>query len=77
MLLMLGKVLSSAILIFFFLAGCNTNKEQFNLTSKSYEIWRDYITPSENELLWTSIPWRSSFREGLIDADDQYSPYYH
>ncbi|MAO86612.1 MAG: hypothetical protein CMF86_00715, partial [Candidatus Marinimicrobia bacterium] len=54
----------------FFLAGCNTNKEQFSLTSKSYEMWRDYITPTENELLWTSIPWRSSFREGLIDADE-------
>jgi hypothetical protein len=58
----------------FFLAGCNTNKEQFSLTSKSYEMWRDYITPTENELLWTSIPWRSSFREGLIDADEYQKP---
>ena len=58
----------------FFLTSCNTNKEQFSLTSKSYEMWRNYITPTKNESLWKSIPWRSSFREGLIDADEDQKP---
>ena len=58
----------------FFLTGCSTNKEQFSLTSKSYEMWRDYITPTKSESLWKSIPWRSSFREGLIDADENKKP---
>ena len=64
----------SVIIGSFFLTGCSTNKEQFILTSKSYEIWRDYITPTKNESLWKSIPWRSSFREGLIDADENQKP---
>ena len=58
----------------FFLTSCNTNKEQFSLTSKSYEMWRNYITPTKNESLWKSIPWRSSFRQGLLDAIEDQKP---
>lgn len=58
----------------FFLAGCYNTNNDFSLTAENYEIWFDYITPPENELLWRSVPWRSSFKEGLIDADKYQKP---
>ena len=59
---------------FFFLVGCNTQTEQFRLTDQNYEIWRDYILPTESDLKWASIPCRSSFQDGLIDANVQQKP---
>ncbi|SVB73472.1 uncharacterized protein METZ01_LOCUS226326, partial [marine metagenome] len=47
---------------FLFLFGCNTYRDKFNLTLQNYEVWRDFIQPTEIELVWTSIPWRSSFQ---------------
>jgi len=37
-------------------------------------MWRDYIQPTEQELAWSSIPWRSSFQEGLIEAAAKQKP---
>jgi hypothetical protein len=37
-------------------------------------MWRDYIKPTENDLLWTSIPWQNSFQEGLAEAREQQKP---
>lgn len=51
------------------LAGCSSSNGDFTLTEKNYSVWREYITPPENELRWKSIPWRTSFREGMLDAD--------
>ena len=63
------------IILFSFLILCScTQKEPFNLTEQNYELWKNYIKPTENDLLWTSIPWRSSFREGLKEADAQKKP---
>ena len=59
---------------FLFLFGCNTQIEQFRLTEQNYEMWRDYIKPTKSDLMWTSIPWRSSFQEGLIEANIQQKP---
>ncbi|MEC9376505.1 MAG: hypothetical protein VYC00_00215 [Candidatus Neomarinimicrobiota bacterium] len=59
---------------FLFLFGCNTNQNKFNLTPQNYEMWRDFIQPTEIELVWTSIPWRSSIQEGLIEANAQRKP---
>lgn len=58
----------------FFLLSCNSTKEQFSLTSNNYDMWRDYIQPSQKEMLWKSISWRSSFKEGLVDADKYQKP---
>ena len=51
------------------LAGCSSDGGDFALTEKNYAVWRDYITPPEKELRWKSIPWRTSFTEGMVDAD--------
>ena len=59
---------------FLFLFGCNTQREQFRLTEQNYEMWRDYIKPTESDLMWASIPWRSSFQEGLIEANARQKP---
>ena len=37
-------------------------------------MWRDFIQPTKQELAWSSIPWKSSFQEGLIEADTQKKP---
>jgi len=37
-------------------------------------MWKNYITPTQNELAWTRIPWLSSFGEGMIQADAQQKP---
>ena len=59
---------------FLFLIGCNTQRGQFRITEQNYEMWRDYIKPTESDLMWTSIPWRSSFQEGLIEANARQKP---
>ncbi len=66
----LAPVKSSLSILFsaLMLAGCSSDG-QFTLTEKNYAVWRDYITPPENELRWKSIPWRTSFTEGMVDAD--------
>ena len=32
-------------------------------------MWKDFIKPTEKELAWAQIPWRTTFYDGLIDAD--------
>ena len=59
---------------FIFLFGCKIQREQFRLTEQNYEMWRDYIKPTENDLLWTNISWRNSFQDGLAEARAQQKP---
>ena len=61
----LVSLLSFALL----LTGCSPGNSEFALTEKNYTVWRDYIKPPESELRWKSIPWRTSFTEGMLDAD--------
>ena len=37
-------------------------------------MWRDFIQPTELDLKWTRIPWRSSFQEGLMEAGAKQKP---
>ena len=57
-----------------FLFGCKVLNEPFGLNEETYVMWRDYIQPTEQELAWSSIPWRSSFQEGLIEAAAKQTP---
>lgn len=66
-----NKLIVIVILTFFF--GCEKN-DQFILNGAKYQMWKEYIQPTEEELKWTCIPWKSSFREGLIDADREQKP---
>ncbi len=65
---------NTILISFLFLFGCSPQNEPFSLTEKNYEMWKNYIKPTESDLLWTHIPWRSSFREGLKEADEQQKP---
>ena len=38
------------------------------LTPETYEAWRDHVRPTEAELAYRKIPWRSSLREGVLAA---------
>ena len=31
--------------------------------------WRQHIAPRPQEVAWETIPWRTTFREGLADAN--------
>ena len=58
----------------FLLFGCGMDSESFFLNEKTYPMWRDFIQPTKQELAWSSIPWKSSFQEGLIEAGTQQKP---
>ncbi len=62
------------LLIFLILSGCENREEPFSLTEKTYQMWRDFIQPTELDLKWTRIPWRSSFQEGLMEAGAKQKP---
>ena len=38
------------------------------LTPESYAVWRDHVRPTENELAYSTIPWRVSLAEGVAAA---------
>lgn len=44
------------------------------LTEKSYDSIRDYLLPKEDEEAWTRIEWRTTFWEGVIDAQEEDKP---
>ena len=62
------------IISFFILFGCNYSESPFTLNEKTYEMWRDYIKPTEIDLSWTGIPWRSSFQKGLAESGIKQKP---
>jgi len=37
-------------------------------------MWQEFIKPTNKELAWTQIPWRSNFYDGLLDSDHQQKP---
>jgi len=60
-------------LILIVFIGCEKN-DQFTLNDDTYQIWKEYIQPTEAELKWSSIPWKSSFGDGLIDSHLEQKP---
>ncbi len=54
------------ILVFIFISGCTHQEDAFSLTPKNFDMWKNYIIPTEDELAWTRIPWLSTFSEGMI-----------
>lgn len=51
----------------FVLLTCALGSAQ-ELTEKSYARWRAYLLPSKDELRWTEIGWRASFRAGVLEG---------
>ena len=62
------------ILVLIFFSGCTPREDAFFLTTNNFDMWKNYITPTQNELAWTRIPWLSSFSEGLTQANAQQKP---
>ncbi len=44
------------------------------LDMASFEAWHAHITPQPSELAWASLPWRTSYAEGLAAAQEQRLP---
>ena len=56
------------------IACCTIEKQKFQLNDNTYEMWQNFIIPTSEELAWTKIPWRSTFYDGLVDADKFQKP---
>lgn len=44
------------------------------LNDQNYAAWRDHILPEESELAWERIPWLTTFKDGIIAANDAGKP---
>ena len=38
------------------------------MSPQQQEAWRDYLLPTAEEIAFASLPWRSTFADGLRDA---------
>ena len=61
--------MNKILFIIIIFLSCSGNKKEFSLTTINYNMWKDFIKPTEKELAWAQIPWRTTFYDGLIDAD--------
>lgn len=48
--------------------------EEGELTDANYEKWRDHVLPQNWELSYRRIPWRSSFWDAVIEAQEKDQP---
>ena len=44
------------------------------LDDESREAWALYLAPAGNELAWESLPWLSSYSDGVLAAQEQHRP---
>jgi hypothetical protein len=44
------------------------------LTEANYTTWRDHVLPRQWELAYQRIPWRASFWEAVIEAQEKDKP---
>ena len=44
------------------------------LTDATYETWRDYVLPKPQGLGYQSIPWRASFWDAVVEAQEKDKP---
>ena len=57
------------------LAACVPNNLQAQeLTDSTYAKWRDHVLPKGWELNYRKIPWRSSYWEAVIEAQEKDKP---
>ena len=62
------------LLLIVILFSCVKNKQEYQLNDRTYNMWKEFIKPTKEELAWAQIPWRSTFYDGLIDSDRQQKP---
>ena len=62
------------LLLIVILFSCAKNKQEYQLNDRTYNMWKEFIKPTKEELAWAQIPWRSTFYDGLIDSDRHQKP---
>ena len=69
------------LLIFTFVAGfvfstaaAADKFEEGELTDANYDKWRDHVLPKNWELSYRKIPWRASFWDAVIEAQEKDKP---
>lgn len=58
-------------------SNCGLSQEapkDARLNDSTYEIWRDHVLPRSWELNFQKIAWRTSFWEGIIEAQEKDMP---
>jgi hypothetical protein len=45
-----------------------------DLNDENFARWRDFIRPTKAECQWAEIPWRASFWEGVLEAQQKDRP---
>lgn len=48
--------------------------EEGELTAANYDKWRDHLMPRNWELSYRKIPWRASFWDAVIEAQEVDKP---
>ena len=62
------------LLLIVILFSCAKNKQEYQLNDRTYNMWKEFIKPTKEELAWAQIPWRITFYDGLIESDRQQKP---
>ncbi len=44
------------------------------LSDQNYLAWRDHILPQNSELDWQQIPWLTTFKDGILTANQADKP---
>jgi hypothetical protein len=44
------------------------------LNDQTYARWRDHIRPRPEELNWQTVPWRSTFWDAVVEAQQKDRP---
>lgn len=44
------------------------------LNDQTFDAWVERIAPSEDELAWRAIPWRSAFCDAVVEAEEAKKP---
>jgi hypothetical protein len=66
--------LTVTIGILFTSAAVAAEFQEGELTDVNYTKWRDHVLPRNWELSYRRIPWRSSFWEAVIEAQEKDKP---
>jgi hypothetical protein len=58
------------------LADIPKQVEEFplKLNEQTLQSWRDHILPADSELDFQKIPWLTSFKDGILTADQKERP---
>ena len=68
------KRLTSIIGVTLAAAIMSVNLQAQELTDATYAKWRDHVLPRAWELAYRKIPWRPSYWEAVIEAQEKDKP---